>query len=303
MINRDIFDRICCEYGFHIHDYIICEMDQYPHIDIVTCEENQLIIKQVPYRKDISFDTLYSIITTCPAVLSPIIDMHHRYCYHENSSTYILYEYFFQKESAKPPAEWYATTMYDLHNTKLPSDIRRNIRRIHVTDAKEWLTDVSYRMDPWVYNELAWMLQQGCATPSDQDLVLCHSDVSQNNVLMVDGKYYMIDTNNCALSAREFDIQHLIWNRFLICDDFTDIESFYRELLLYYSAAAKIILNKDLLITLYANDFVKSISWLTTVVLNKERADHTRQLNELDCFHQKMSLGYHRNLLKMIRRL
>lgn len=262
----------------------IRKLPGYPHVFMVTLSKCFLVVKKVTQNENLSIDELFHNINN-DNVLLPLLTTQGHYCATVDDSLYLLYDRISEVEEY-PSYEWWGNCLSAVHNTKVKTKGHARSWTNDVYEAAHLLNEAKKIMENDIFCRLLDLLNFGLNFSVDKakQLVICHGDPSQWNVLMDSKGYKLIDMENCFFAPREYDVQHLLWNYTAAFEKYTQWESFCKELIMSYENDTKIKLDLSLLIRILCFDFVKSISWLYFVSNDYTREDQNRQFEELKTF-------------------
>ena len=299
MISSAVLKQICHAYDLDYLKFTKTKKKEYPHITFLLGQNKDFVLKKIICRSGVDYDKLFQMLSSCGVVLIPCVSQEYSYYYQDQTGTYLLYPRI-NNTTVTISTKWWATSFARLHGL----DAKKFDFKYTCFDEKntveQWLLRSAPYFDKDILSEMRWMLSLASyERESACDLVVSHMDASFYNVLTNNKQLFMIDSENCAISPKEFDIQHLLWNQLLIIDQKDEFSSFFYELLSEYETQAGKIININILKQTFILDFVKSISWLTWITKNNERDDYKRQKKELDSLCEKIRNGFHRTLIEI----
>ena len=273
----------------------------YPHIFFVSAGNNSFVVKKVARSKENSLDELFESFLNNKYILFPLVTNEGHYFAKSDTHLFLLYPRI--GEIKEPPSyDWWGRCLSSIHNSeaKIKSSSRSWID--DECEAVHLLNDAKRFMEDDIYCRLIDLLNYGLSVPINPSIrcVICHSDPSQNNVLVASSGYKLIDMENCMFAPPEYDIQHLLWNYSIAFEKYNEWEFFCKGVLKSYISNAKLNVDCLLLIRTLCFDFVKCISWLYLVSNDSSREDQNRQAKELASFNKRLRQDWLAHIINYI---
>ena len=134
----------------------------------------------------------------------------------------------------------------------------------------------------------------------NKNVVLCHNDPYDLNVMAINGEYRLIDTDGMGLSPKEYDIQRLMWNHLINSNEVDNSLTFWCSFKDNYELNVIEKIDTNLLKQLYILDLIRTTSWLYIVCNDLLRKDIERQKEQLNLFERSFYNDNHVKILKKI---
>ena len=299
MYNTDILIRtIKTRYNINQDDNSIRikNIDGYPHVfalDFGNCSYIAKLIKLSKiYCKDIN--RFYNDINDNNFILIPKKTKDDKYSIEYSNMLALLYDRL-NNYGTKPDYLWWSKCLASIHSTEPNDNNLVSYRSDIYNETMNLLEKSSIYMDDDIKNKvnLIFSKVQPKKLKDDNDFVLCHNDPYDQNVLIMNKMYKMIDTDGMGLSKKEYDIQRLLYNYAISCDNVAEVERFFK----FFKKEYETITNKKIDIELFKNlyycDLIRSISWLYLVSNDNTRDDFDRQKKQLLLYKKSIRNNIH----------
>ena len=281
----------------------IYQLNQYPHILKLKFPDHNLILKRIQKSKTHcdSINQLYSDLSCIKCVEKPLLTKNGEYTLTIHDQILLLYEKL-QELNHSPGPIWWANCLGDIHNIT-PN---KNYKCHYSNDFYYQTFSILLKAEKYISNDRKKKIYKLLKSidrdtiNEEQDMVLCHNDPYDLNVMFSNGGYKLIDTDGMGLSPREYDIQRLMYNYAINTNSIDNIIRFWKLFKENYEKKTRKKINIKLLQNIYLMDLIKSMSWLYLVCNDSSRSDRQRQQEQLALFEKSLDNDIHSKVLEII---
>lgn len=281
----------------------IYSFEQYPHIFRLESNNCSFFIKQVDKSrincKDLNI--LYSDLATIDCIEKPILTKDKKYVSLFDDKIILLYKEL-EKIQKNPDSVWWSKCLSNIHNICLNNEYMAYFPNDFYNQTIDLLNSVKKFMEPEIETKIMELLMKLDYKDLDlnMNMVLCHNDPYDLNVMASNGEYRLIDTDGMGLSPKEYDIQRLIWNHLINSNEVDNSIEFWCSFKNNYELNVIEKIDTNLLKQLYILDLIRTISWLYIVCNDLSRKDRERQKEQLNLFERSFHNDNHLKILKKI---
>lgn len=296
-MDKALIDKFKNSYGILDELTVAKRIDGYPHVMSLSFGDKEYIVKRVQKIYCKSIETLYNYLSQSRYVELPIKTTDNRYGLMISGELFITYP-LCQKPSENIKPEWWAKALRSIHNIDINTkdfSYDYNISEECFSLLKRTKGLFSEKLDRGIIK----LLDDYYRGRNVGRIVLSHNDPYDDNVLVDNALFKLIDTDGARLLPEEFDIQkvfHNEVNRETNQDKIDNyIITFFRNYLNYGDS-----IDMGLLKKLYVIDLLRSLSWLALITRDKTREDYRRQIEELEKFKEGIISGRHHKILERL---
>ena len=243
-----------------------------------------------------SIDILYNYLSSLDNILIPKKTINNKYSININDKIVIIYKKILElKEDISPI--WWANNLEKIHNLSIEKNFFQNYELLLYEETITLFNLAVPYFNDNIKRKLVKLLECYDYKYLRKEIVLCHSDPNNSNV-MIDGlKYKFIDTDGIRLLPKEFDIQRLLQNEIIGRKSIDEILNYWNSFYSNYHNCIGIKLLKRL----YVYDLIRVYSWLTLVSNDIKRVDRERQTKQLNLYQESIMEDKHEKVLKKIK--
>ena len=282
----------------------IHKLIQYPHIVKLIFPNHNLFLKKVQKSRThcFSINQLYYDLSGIKCVEKPMITKNGEFSLTIGNQIILLYEEL-QELNHSPGPIWWSNCLGDIHNIIPNKNYKCHYSNKFYYETLSVLTKAEKYISKDRKNKIYKLLKSVDMNTinEEQDIVLCHNDPYDLNVMLLKEEHKLIDTEGMGLSPREYDIQRLMHNYAInntnSLDNIIRFWEIYKE---NYEEKTTKKINIKLLQNIYVMDLIKSISWLYMVCNDTSRNDRQRQYEQLLLFEKSLDNDIHSKVLEII---
>ena len=295
-MKKELLTIIKTYYDFNCIEDIKRIKKDYPHILELNTNNGNFILKIISKLYCESVDMLYNYLSSLDNVLIPEKTINNKYSININDKTIIIYKKILEiKEDLSPI--WWANNLEKIHNLSIDKKFFQNYELLLCEETITLFNLAASYFNDNIKKKLVKLLECYDYKYISDEVVLCHSDPNNSNV-MIDGlKYKFIDTDGIRLLPKEFDIQRLFQNEIISGKSIDEILNYWNSFYSNYHNNIDIKLLKRL----YVYDLVRVYSWLTLVSNDIKRVDRERQTKQLNLYQESILEDKHEKVLKIIK--
>lgn len=300
-----LFQHIINDYDIKekISSSKINSFEQYPHIFRLKSNNRSFFIKQVEKNRINCEDlnVLYSDLTNITCIEKPILTKDKKYVSLFADKIILLYEELEQIEK-KPDSIWWSKCLSNIHNICVNNRCMGYFQNVFYKQTIDLLNSAKKFMGPEIETKIIKLLMEldDKCLELNKNMVLCHNDPYDLNVMTINGEYRLIDTDGMGLSPKEYDIQRLMWNHLIDSNEVDNSLSFWCSFKDNYELNVIEKIDTNLLKQLYILDLIRTTSWLYIVCNDLTRKDIERQKEQLKLFERSFYNDNHAKILKKI---
>lgn len=302
MHNTDLINTI--KYKYNIEDFLeMKNLDGYPHIFTINSKNYSYIAKLIElsktYCKDIN--KFYSDIKDNKYILIPKKNIDDEYSVKYSDGIALLYDKK-NNTNVKPDYSWCARCLASIHLSEINSNNLISYRDNIYNETLDILKKSHVYMDKEIREKINLIFNKiQCETlNANNEFVLCHNDPYNQNVLVSENLYKIIDTDGMGLSKKEYDIQRLLYNYAINCRDASEVNLFFSKFKEVYENETNKKIDINLFKNLYYCDFIRSIAWLYLVSNDNTRRDVNRQKKQLVLYNKSILNNIHETFINQI---
>ncbi len=300
-----LFQHIINNYNLkkEVSSFKICQLEQYPHIFKIEFHNRSLFIKLVDknriHCKDLN--VLYSDLSNIDSVEKPILTKDNKYISLFKDKIVLLYEEL-KEITNNPDSIWWAKCLSSIHSISANNKYAVCFSNDFYNQTINLLNAAKELMNHEIKSKILKLFKETDVENIHlkSDMVLCHNDPYNLNVMSINGVYKLIDTDGMGMSPKEYDIQRLMWNHLINSNEVYNSLSFWNSFKNNYEPNITEQIDVDLLKKIYILDLVKTTSWLYIVSNDLSRKDTERQKEQLSLFERSFTNDNHAKILKKI---
>lgn len=272
----------------------------YPLLKVLNFENKVIILKSLPFSEERLqwLEVVYNRLSFKENLSSPIKNIENKYISKVANECFILFEFYENSNCTKPSAEWWANTLFNVHNIQINTN--KKITQ-DFTDTKELFINGSRYMSNKISSFVSKLNDQiSLFEKKSYSLILNHGDPLDSNVMKYNNNFILMDFENSFLAPKEYDIQRHLCDYVIHSNSSENFREYCRSFIdKYEDLGGKIDL--DMLIYLFKLDFCRTISWLHIVVQDRNRKDFKRQNEDLKMFLKAIENSYISNMIEELR--
>lgn len=300
-----LFQHIISTYNIkeNLFSSKIYQLEQYPHIFKIEFPNCSLFIKSIDknriYCKDLN--VLYFDLSNIDSIEKPILTKDNKYISLFENKIILLYEEL-EKIVNTPDPIWWSNCLSNIHNISVNDKYIICFSNDFYTQTINLLNLAKKFMNHKIKLKISKLFKE-LDTESinlKNNMVLCHNDPYDLNVMSINGVYKLIDTDGMGLSPKEYDIQRLICNHLINSNEVNNSLSFWNSFKNNYELNINEQIDIDLLKKLYILDLIRTTSWLYIVCNDLSRKDIKRQKEQLSLYERSFDNDNHSKILKKI---
>jgi len=267
----------------------------YPHILELSTNNGNYIIKIISKLYSQSIDILYNYLSELDNVLIPKKTINNQYGINIDDKKIVIYKKILELQEDLS-LKWWANNLEKIHNLNIDKKYFQNYELILYDETVKLFSLAYPYLNDMIKEYLLKIINKYDYKDIDSELVLCHSDPNNSNVMIDNLKYKFIDTDGVRLLPKEFDIQRLFQNEVISEKSIDEILKNWHIFSINYSNK----INIELLKKLYVYDLIRVYSWLTLVSRDSNRVDRERQNKQLILYQDSILEDKHEKILKKI---
>lgn len=281
----------------------IFSIKQYPHIYKLKGLGQTLFIKVIEKMKIYceNLNILYDRLKKNRYVKLPVLTNNGEYFTLYNNQILLMYEKS-DEISDYPSPIWWSNCLTSVHQI----EIDKSFKKYFNSNFYNQTINLYYNAKKYILSDRLNKIEEILKGINKKDfdkiknIVLCHNDPYNLNVMKDSDGFKVIDTDGMGLSPREYDIQRLMINNVIDFNNINESLLFWRIFKDNYEKKAKVKIDVDLLKKLYKLDLVRMTSWLYVVSNDVTRKDMKRQKKRLKLYEKSFDNDNHFKFLERI---
>ncbi len=281
----------------------IFQFKQYPHIFKLQCPNYALFIKMVDESRIHckNLNQLYLDLSKVSYIEIPVMTKNEEY-FSLFRKQYILLYKELEEIKDTPNSLWWSNCLGSIHNIVVNKNYKNFYTNNFYNQTIELLNEAKEFITQERMIKITDLLKKVNLENIDkiENMVLCHNDPYNLNVMQTNTCYKLIDTDGMGLSPKEYDIQRLLYNNLINSNDIDSSLYFWDSFKENYEANINGKININLLKNIYILDLIRTTSWLYIICNNISRKDRKRQQEQLNLFEKSFDNNNHCKILKVI---